>query len=128
MFNRILGIKYFLRLNSSDVVYVCIPLYHSSGSLISLATWTVGGAISMRRKFSAKDFWKDCRNYNATVVIYIGEILRFLTLQPVDPEEANHNVMEFFQKFHFFHFFFHFFHFILFFGNFMKTFSYFLFS
>ena len=32
----------------------------------------------MRTKFSASQFWDDCRKYNITVIQYIGELLRYL--------------------------------------------------
>ena len=36
----------------------------------------------LRRKFSASQFWNDCRKHNVTVIQYIGEIMRYLCNTP----------------------------------------------
>lgn len=41
-----------------------------------------GMTIFLRRKFSASQFWDDCRKYNVTVMQYIGETLRYLCNTP----------------------------------------------
>lgn len=41
-----------------------------------------GMTIFLRRKFSASQFWDDCRRHNVTVMQYIGETLRYLCNTP----------------------------------------------
>lgn len=41
-----------------------------------------GITIFLRRKFSASQFWDDCRKYNVTVMQYIGETMRYLCNSP----------------------------------------------
>lgn len=41
-----------------------------------------GMTIFLRRKFSASQFWDDCRKYNITVMQYIGETMRYLCNTP----------------------------------------------
>lgn len=41
-----------------------------------------GITVALRRKFSASQFWTDCRKYNVTVIQYIGEIMRYLCNTP----------------------------------------------
>lgn len=41
-----------------------------------------GLTIFLRKKFSASQFWDDCRKYNVTVMQYIGETLRYLCNTP----------------------------------------------
>lgn len=36
----------------------------------------------LRSKFSASQFWDDCRKYNVTIIQYIGEIMRYLCNTP----------------------------------------------
>jgi hypothetical protein len=36
----------------------------------------------LRRKFSARHFWSDCRKFNVTVIQYIGETMRYVLAQP----------------------------------------------
>ncbi|XP_020782256.1 long-chain fatty acid transport protein 6 [Boleophthalmus pectinirostris] len=79
--------------SSDDVIYITLPLYHMSASLLA-----VGGCISLgatcvlKKKFSASQFWKDCVKCNVTVVQYIGELCRYLLNQPKVPEERTHRV------------------------------------
>ncbi|XP_060932642.1 long-chain fatty acid transport protein 2 [Limanda limanda] len=78
---------------SDDIIYITLPLYHMSASLLG-----VGGCISLgatcvlKKKFSASQFWKDCVKHNVTVVQYIGELCRYLVNHPVIPEERAHRV------------------------------------
>ena len=41
-----------------------------------------GMTVILKRKFSASQFWDDCRKYNVTVVQYIGETMRYLCNTP----------------------------------------------
>uniref|UniRef100_H2Z7X9 Very long-chain fatty acid transport protein n=1 Tax=Ciona savignyi TaxID=51511 RepID=H2Z7X9_CIOSA len=78
-----------------DVVYTSLPLYHSSGAIIGIVGAIHHGmccTVALRKKFSASNFWPDCRKYNVTIVQYIGEILRYVCKQPVTPEDRNHSV------------------------------------
>ncbi|XP_033109634.1 very long-chain acyl-CoA synthetase-like [Anneissia japonica] len=70
-------------LNSDDVVYTPLPLYHSAGFGLGLLNIIrVGSTIALSRKFSASQFWDDVRRYRCTVIQYIGEICRYLLAQP----------------------------------------------
>ncbi|XP_073435688.1 long-chain fatty acid transport protein 2-like isoform X1 [Dendrobates tinctorius] len=80
--NRVFGsglIGMLCGLTSEDVFYLTLPLYHSAGLLVGLRGCIQTGAIcALRKKFSATQFWDDCRKYNITAFQYIGEILRYL--------------------------------------------------
>ena len=57
-----------VRIRHDDVVYVTLPLYHSYGGVVSMGQMLVyGSTIALRRKFSARQFWKDCIKYKCTV-------------------------------------------------------------
>ncbi|MGH8458875.1 MAG: AMP-binding enzyme, partial [Nevskiales bacterium] len=43
-------------------------------------------------KFSASGFWDEARQYQATVFVYIGELLRYLLNQPPRPDDRQHQV------------------------------------
>eukprot|EP00058_Branchiostoma_floridae_P002735 XP_002588223.1 hypothetical protein BRAFLDRAFT_68867 [Branchiostoma floridae] len=80
-------------LKEDDVVYVTMPLYHSSALLFGLGgTIEHGITMAMAKKFSVTRFWDDCRKYNATVITYIGELLRYLCARPKTPFDRNHGV------------------------------------
>ena len=44
--------------------------------------YDAGMTIFLRRKFSASQFWDDCRKHDVTVMQYIGETMRYLCNSP----------------------------------------------
>ncbi|XP_028310713.1 long-chain fatty acid transport protein 1a [Gouania willdenowi] len=91
---RIAAFGYFaFRMRPDDILYDCLPLYHSAGNIIGVGQCLIQGlTVVVKRKFSASRFWEDCIKYNCTVVQYIGEICRYLLSQPVRPSERDHKV------------------------------------
>ena len=90
------------------VLYSVMPLYHSSGGQIGTAVSLVfGNKTVIKAKFSARNFFKDCAKYKATVreitkatalekvfksvcgifqgANFIGEICRYLLATPPSP-------------------------------------------
>ncbi|KAG5302109.1 AMP dependent ligase [Histoplasma ohiense] len=90
----------WLGLKTTDRVYTCMPLYHSTAAILGyLACMVSTTTIIIGRKFSARKFWKEVRNNEATVVQYVGETLRYLLATPreIDPVsgenlDLKHNV------------------------------------
>ncbi|KAM3874254.1 long-chain fatty acid transport protein 6 [Diretmus argenteus] len=83
----------FCGARSDDNVYITLPLYHMSASLLGIGGCIqLGATCVLKRKFSARQFWKDCVKYNVTVFQYIGELCRYLVNQPTVPEERAHSV------------------------------------
>jgi len=72
-----------LLLDTDDTIYVPLPLYHGLGLNVGwgAAMWK-GSSIALRKRFSASEYWKDIKNYNATCTLYIGEIPRYLLNRP----------------------------------------------
>eukprot|EP01090_Pellita_catalonica_P018859 TRINITY_DN6227_c0_g1_i1.p1 TRINITY_DN6227_c0_g1~~TRINITY_DN6227_c0_g1_i1.p1 ORF type:complete len:654 (+),score=99.33 TRINITY_DN6227_c0_g1_i1:18-1979(+) len=80
-------------LTKSDIIYTTLPLYHSSGGVIGIGiSWATGIPLVFRRKFSAKNFWKDCKENKVTATQYIGEICRYLYSQPPSEYDSTHRV------------------------------------
>ena len=81
------------RTGPGDLIYVALPLYHSSALFLgwgsALAT---GAAIGLRRHFSASSFWSDVERWQATSFLYIGEVCRYLLDSPERPEERRHSL------------------------------------
>lgn len=75
-----------------DVLYTSLPLYHSAGFLCFTSTIEKGATVAIRNKFSASQFWDDCRKYDVTVIQYIGEIMRYLCNTPKKPNDHIHKV------------------------------------
>uniref|UniRef100_UPI00358F66A6 long-chain fatty acid transport protein 4-like n=1 Tax=Myxine glutinosa TaxID=7769 RepID=UPI00358F66A6 len=76
-------VHYGFRLRADDIVYDCLPLYHTAGNIVGVGQCVLHGLTAViRTKFSASRFWDDCVKYNCTVVQYIGETCRYLIAQP----------------------------------------------
>ena len=76
-----------------DRIYCALPLYHATGGLCAVgAALLNGGAIILKRKFSASQFWEDVIGERATMFVYIGELCRYLVNQPERPEERTHRL------------------------------------
>jgi len=87
------GFIHFFGLKPEDRVYCCLPLYHSAGGCAGMGVMVIQGAsFIIKRKFSNSQFWTDCRDNNATVVQYIGELCRYLLGAPPSPNDTNHHV------------------------------------
>ncbi|XP_054626465.1 long-chain fatty acid transport protein 2-like [Dunckerocampus dactyliophorus] len=79
--------------SSSDVIYVNLPLYHTAGFIVGfIGSIETGSTIILKRKFSASQFWDDCRKHNVTVVQYIGEVMRYLCSTPKRENDKDHKV------------------------------------
>lgn len=76
-----------------DRMYIALPLYHSVGGICAWgATITVGGSVILKRKFSALNFWNDCRAYEATLFQYVGELCRYLLNAPEREGDHVHKI------------------------------------
>jgi acyl-CoA synthetase (AMP-forming)/AMP-acid ligase II len=65
-----------------------MPLYHSTAAILAFCTSLLAGTtLVIGHRFSARNFWKEVRESNATVIQYVGETLRYLLAVPreVDP-------------------------------------------
>uniref|UniRef100_A0A3P9JCW7 long-chain-fatty-acid--CoA ligase n=1 Tax=Oryzias latipes TaxID=8090 RepID=A0A3P9JCW7_ORYLA len=77
----------------SDVIYTSLPLYHSAASLVGIGgTIELGATCVLKKKFSASQFWPDCRNHGVTIFQYIGELCRYLCNQPKTEMDQVHKV------------------------------------
>ncbi|XP_074836258.1 long-chain fatty acid transport protein 1 isoform X3 [Carettochelys insculpta] len=84
---------YAYRMHPEDILYNCLPLYHSAGNIMGVGQCLIYGlTVVIRKKFSASHFWDDCIKYKCTIIQYIGEICRYLLNQPVREAEAQHHV------------------------------------
>jgi fatty-acyl-CoA synthase len=82
-----------LRPKASDRIYDPLPLYHSTGGVcaVGLAFFS-GGALIIKRKFSAHEFWPDIHRFGATMFQYVGELCRYLLNAPPSPLDRGHKI------------------------------------
>jgi fatty-acyl-CoA synthase len=82
-----------LGMRRTDVHYCTLPLYHSAGGVMQAgATLCAGATLALRRRFSARAFWDDVREFDVTHFQYIGEICRYLLNQPPRRDDREHRV------------------------------------
>jgi len=82
-----------MSMNTTDVMYISVPLMHNVGILLGWAVAALNGSgIALRRRFSISHFWEDIKKYNVTCFPYIGEICRYLMNQPERADDRNNPV------------------------------------
>ena len=71
-----------------DRLYICLPLYHGTGLMIGVGAVIASGR-HVWRKFSASNFLSEVEEQGCTLLIYIGELCRYLVNTPEAPDDAN---------------------------------------
>lgn len=75
-----------------DRFYCCLPLYHSSGSLLGVCSCLLNGTtFILGHRFSIHRFWREVRDSDATILQYVGEMCRYLLSAPPEPDPADPN-------------------------------------
>lgn len=70
-----------------------LPLFHVVGQCRGvLGPLILRGTSVLRPRFSASQFWEDCRRYGATDAILMGAMARFLMLQPESEGDRDHSM------------------------------------
>lgn len=89
----ITGTHYMTGMSKKDVLYIPLPLSHTTGGLLGVGQTLLFGCTSViRNKFSAQNYWSDVCQYNATVGMYIGELCSYLLAAKERPEERKHKI------------------------------------
>jgi fatty-acyl-CoA synthase len=87
------GFAGVMNMGPDDVMYDCLPMYHTSGGVLATgATMIGGGTVFIRDRFSAREFWDDMVRERCTVFMYIGELCRYLVNSPPHPLERAHRL------------------------------------
>ncbi|RVE52114.1 hypothetical protein evm_003187 [Chilo suppressalis] len=88
-----LGVYISAHLNPSDVIYDPLPLHHTAGGVLGAGQALVNGCtVTLRKKFSASNYWSDAAKNGCTVAQYIGEICRYLLAVPPGSNDRAHKV------------------------------------
>eukprot|EP01135_Chromosphaera_perkinsii_P002993 Nk52_evm15s232 gene=Nk52_evmTU15s232 len=92
MFLSVMG-HWLIGIRESDRVYVTLPLYHASATTLGVGiSFKTGTTVVLAKKFSVRNYWNDCRKYNATVILYIGEMCRYLLGSPEQQNDCVNNI------------------------------------
>ncbi|ALC38091.1 Fatp [Drosophila busckii] len=87
------GIHYTMGFKDDDVFYTPLPLYHTAGGIMCMGQSVLfGSTVSIRKKFSASNYFADCAKFNATVGQYIGEMARYILATKASPHDRAHRV------------------------------------
>jgi len=71
-----------------DKLYCVLPLYHANGMLIGVSSAILSRTpVALRRSLSVSAFWDDVHRYQATAILYIGELCRYLVNSPPHARE-----------------------------------------
>jgi fatty-acyl-CoA synthase len=77
----------------NDRIYVCLPMYHTTGGVCAIGSVLVnGGSAAIRERFSGREFWDDIVRWDCTLFQYIGELCRYLLNSPPSPSESRHRI------------------------------------
>lgn len=77
----------------NDRILLTLPLYHATGGMCGVGTaLNAGACLILRRKFSASHFWQEAIDNQATMLVYIGELGRYLMNQPPTTLEHSHSI------------------------------------
>ena len=64
----VVALHYMTDLRSGDVLYIPLPVYHTSGGILGVGQTLLFGCTSIiNDKFSVQNYWSDICHYNATV-------------------------------------------------------------
>jgi acyl-CoA synthetase (AMP-forming)/AMP-acid ligase II len=75
----------------ADTIYCALPLCHNTALSGGWAAALVTGAkLVLRERFSASGCLADIRRERATVLLYIGELCRYLLAQPARADDRDH--------------------------------------
>ena len=85
--------KLMFDLSTEDHIYVPMPMYHGTAQLLGFVGCLSNACtLVMARKFSKSRFWDDCRQYNVTGILYVGEMCRYLLTNQPSSQDKVHKV------------------------------------
>ncbi|WP_217548143.1 AMP-binding protein [Streptomyces sp. GbtcB6] len=81
-----------LRLTSDDVLFTCLPLFHTNALNTLAQAMTVGACVVIGERFSASRFWRQAADAGATTVHLLGAMVPMLLAGPPGPDDRAHRV------------------------------------
>jgi carnitine-CoA ligase len=81
-----------LRIESGDVLYTCLPLFHTNALNTFCQALLWGATYALGPRFSASRFWGHCAEAHGTVTYLLGPMVSILLRQPPSPDDRAHRV------------------------------------
>ncbi len=82
----------WLDLRADDVLYTCLPLYHTNALNAFVQALTVGAEFVVGPRFSASRFWERIVEADATVTYLLGTMVSILLAREPGPLDRSHRV------------------------------------
>jgi len=83
------------QIRPEDTVYVPLPFFHTNALTVGWpAALYNGAAVALRRRFSAREFLNDVRQFHVTHFVYVGEVCRYIMTQPKKPDDHQNPLRE----------------------------------
>ena len=87
-----LGVVQLLEITEEDVLYTCLPLFHTNALNTFFQALVSGATYALDTRFSASRFFTRAIDAGATVTYLIGAMVPILLKQPVRPGEREHSI------------------------------------
>lgn len=81
-----------LGLGAEDVLYTCLPLFHTNALNAFMQAIECGGEYVLGPRFSASRFWQDAGSAGATVTYLLGAMVGILMGKDPSPAERAHRI------------------------------------
>jgi crotonobetaine/carnitine-CoA ligase len=79
-----------LELGPDDVLYTCLPLFHTNALSAFVQALVFGGEFHLGPRFSASRFWSRVAESGATVTYLLGAMVRILAEREPGPDDRRH--------------------------------------
>ncbi|XVQ09811.1 AMP-binding protein [Spirillospora sp. CA-255316] len=79
-----------LQLTCDDVLYTCLPLFHTNALNAVAQAMVTGAAYTLGPRFSASRYWTRVADAGATVLYLLGAMVPMLTARPPGPQDRAH--------------------------------------
>ncbi|MER5434162.1 AMP-binding protein [Streptomyces sp. NPDC002588] len=79
-----------LRLTPDDVLFTCLPMFHTNALNTLAQAMTVGASCVVGTRFSASRHWAQASECGATVVYLLGAMVPMLLAQSPGPQDRDH--------------------------------------
>lgn len=86
------GVGRSLDLGTDDVLYNCLPLFHTNAINALFAALVWGGTFVMGERFSVSRHWTQVEECGATVIYLLGAMVAMLMNQPTSTADRAHRV------------------------------------
>jgi len=81
-----------LAIREGDVLYTCLPLYHTNALTAFVQALVSGGTFVLGPRFSASQFWERVRAADAQVTYLLGAMVSILMAREPGPADRDHRV------------------------------------